>query len=607
VIRAIALIGLDSASWITALAVATMLRYEFEFARIDLSGLLIAIGMAVGAQILWGLLIGLYPGKWELASFRETGALGAGGLLIAIGLLTWVGVGTDPHPIPLSITVAGPALFVLNSLAARFLMRLARETRAVSRHVRSKRALLFGAGEAGHETAAALLRDRSTEILPVAFLDDDPTRTRLRINGCRVVGGRSRIAAAAREFGADTMIITMPSASRSAVAAIARSAREAGLTVLILPRIALLFSSELDPGMIRPLSYADFLGRDPVRLDIPELASSIRERSVLITGAGGSIGSELAVAVSRFDPSRLYLLDRDENALHALQLRLEGRALLDSDRLIVADIRDARRLHEVFAECTPDVVFHAAALKHVTFLERHPAEAVKTNVFGTANVLEMAALHGAQLFVNVSTDKAADPVNVLGMTKRIGEMLTAGHALNGMTAMSVRFGNVLGSTGSVIPTFRAQILRGGPITITHPDVTRFFMTIEEAAYLVIQAAAIGGNGEVVVLEMGKPVRIVDLARHLVEELNPTGEIPVEYTGLRPGEKLHEVLVGPADRFTGSPHEGMNSYAVPPLNPEIVFGIDVDDTEKLRSRLQWIIEAHSNAAVALDAVALDELD
>jgi FlaA1/EpsC-like NDP-sugar epimerase len=219
----------------------------------------------------------------------------------------------------------------------------------------------------------------------------------------------------------------------------------------------------------------------------------------------------------------------------------------------------------------------------------------------------MAALHGAQLFVNVSTDKAADPVNVLGMTKRIGEMLTAGHALNGMTAMSVRFGNVLGSTGSVIPTFRAQILRGGPITITHPDVTRFFMTIEEAAYLVIQAAAIGGNGEVVVLEMGKPVRIVDLARHLVEELNPTGEIPVEYTGLRPGEKLHEVLVGPADRFTGSPHEGMNSYAVPPLNPEIVFGIDVDDTEKLRSRLQWIIEAHSNAAVALDAVALDELD
>ena len=598
-IRATALIVLDTVAWTTAFILTIVVRYEFEYSRIDLSGLITTIAVAVAAQIVWGLVVGLYPGKWELASFREAGAVGTGGLLIAVGIFVWIGSIEGTRPIPLSITLAGPMLFVVSALGARFLVRLAREVRAVSRHERSKRALLFGAGEAGHETAGALLRDPTSQILPVAFLDDDPTKTRLRINGCPVVGDRSQIAAAARKFGTDTLVITMPSATRSAIAAVAREARTAGLGVLILPRMARLLSTQVDPGMIRHLTFSDFLGRDPVHIDMPALASSIRGRTVLITGAGGSIGSELAVAVARFDPGSLYLLDRDENALHTLQLRLEGRALLDTNTLIVADIRDARRMHEVFENCTPHVVFHAAALKHVTFLERYPAEAVKTNVIGTANVLEMAALHGVERFVNISTDKAADPVNVLGMTKRIGEMLTAGYAFNGMTAMSVRFGNVLGSSGSVIPTFRAQILRGGPITVTHPDVTRFFMSIEEAAYLVVQAAAVGRSGEVMVLEMGKPVRIVDLAHNLIAELDPGGDIPLEYTGLRPGEKLHEVLVGPADRFTGSPHEGMSSYAVPYLDPAVVEGIDTDDTTTLRSRLEWIIEAHTSTEAVLD--------
>jgi FlaA1/EpsC-like NDP-sugar epimerase len=344
---------------------------------------------------------------------------------------------------------------------------------------------------------------------------------------------------------------------------------------------------------IRPLNLADFLGREEVQIDAAQVAGYLEGRRVLVTGAGGSIGSELCAVISRFHPGALFMLDRDENALQRLQLRLEGRALLDSQSLLVADIRDAEAIDRVMERCRPEVVFHAAALKHVTFLERFPLEAVKSNVWGTVNLLQAAARVGVGRFVNISTDKAADPICVLGFTKRIAERLTAG-CDPAMVGISVRFGNVLGSQGSVIPLFEQQIRRGGPVTITHPEVTRYFMTIEEAVQLVVQAGALGLAGEVLVLDMGEPVRIVELARELIGEIEPGIDIPFEYTGLRPGEKLHEVLVGRDETLPRRPHDLITGYAVPTLAPE---GLDLLPAAASDEATRSVLESLSMGSVA----------
>jgi FlaA1/EpsC-like NDP-sugar epimerase len=298
---------------------------------------------------------------------------------------------------------------------------------------------------------------------------------------------------------------------------------------------------------------------------------------VLVTGAGGSIGSELCNQLVRFAPAALVMLDRDESALHGLQLRLEGRAMLDDRNLVVADVRDAERMEQVFAEHRPEVVFHAAALKHLPLLEMHPGEAVKTNIWGTQHVLQAASQAGVDRFVNISTDKAADPISVLGYSKRIAEKLTAGTASSTSgTYLSVRFGNVLGSRGSVLTAFHAQIEAGGPITVTDADVTRYFMTVQEAVQLVIQAGAVGRDGEALVLDMGEPVRIADVARRLAAEAPRPVEIV--YTGLRPGEKLHEVLLGADEADDRPAHPLISHVGVPPLRVDqlTTFANGVDD-------------------------------
>jgi FlaA1/EpsC-like NDP-sugar epimerase len=385
-----------------------------------------------------------------------------------------------------------------------------------------------------------------------------------------VVGNRQTLRSAATRFAAETLVIAVPSAARADIAAVAREARQAGLRVLILPRMAKYLESEISRRDIRPLALGDLLGRAEVHIDAGQVGELIEGRRVLVTGAGGSIGSELCAVVKGFRPGALFMVDRDENALHRLQLALEGRALLESEALIVADVRDPDAVAQFMQTCRPDVVFHAAALKHVTFLERFPAEAVKTNVIGTLNLLQAAAAVGVGRFVNVSTDKAADPVSILGYTKRIAEMLTAGFCeRQGMAGISVRFGNVLGSQGSVIPSMEWQIRNGGPVTITHPEVTRYFMTIEEAVQLVVQAGALGEPGEVMVLDMGEPVRIVDLARELVGEVAPGIEIEFVYTGLRAGEKLNEVLAGAGEEMLRRAHDLITCYAVPSLPLEAV--------------------------------------
>ncbi len=322
-----------------------------------------------------------------------------------------------------------------------------------------------------------------------------------------------------------------------------RSPRTPVCGLLVLPSVNEMFGG-VKVGDIRPVSETDLLGRRPAEIDTAAVAGYVTGRRVLVTGAGGSIGSELCRQLARFEPAALLKLDRDESGLHAVQLSIHGRALLDSDDLLLADIRDRDRLIELFEHHKPDVVFHAAALKHLPLLEANPQEGWKTNVVGTQNVLDAAEQVGVTHFVNISTDKAANPTSVLGYTKRLTERLTAHKGLTATgTYVSVRFGNVLGSRGSVLPAFREQAARGGPITVTHPDITRYFMLVEEAAQLVINAGAIGRDGEVLVLDMGDPVKIADVAKRFAEQHHPALEIV--YTGLRAGEKLHEDLV--ADR------------------------------------------------------------
>jgi FlaA1/EpsC-like NDP-sugar epimerase len=311
-----------------------------------------------------------------------------------------------------------------------------------------------------------------------------------------------------------------------------------------------------------------------VTTDVASVREHIAGKRVLVTGAGGSIGAELCRQLYQLEPAELIMLDRDESALHAIQLALHGRAMLDSDETVLADIRDERRVREVFARFRPEIVFHAAALKHLPLLERWPAEALKTNVWGTLTVLQAAADHGVQSFVNISTDKAARPECVLGYSKRITERLTAHTSVRtGGAYLSVRFGNVLGSRGSVLTTLSAQVAAGGPITVTDPDVSRYFMLADEAVHLVLQAAAIGRAGEVLVLDMGEPVRIADMARRLATS---TGrEMDIVFTGLRPGEKLTEDLLGPGETDHRPYHPLISQVPVPALDPAEITGLDPD--------------------------------
>jgi dTDP-glucose 4,6-dehydratase len=335
-----------------------------------------------------------------------------------------------------------------------------------------------------------------------------------------------------------------------------------------LPPFANVLEGHSRLADLRDIAIEDIVGRRPVETAVESIAGYLSGKRVLVTGAGGSIGSELCRQLRRFNPSEIIMLDRDETALQALQLSISGHGLLDSVELVLADIRDADALRRVFEERRPEVVFHAAALKHLSILERHPDEAWKTNVLGTANLLRASIAANVQTFVNISTDKAADPTSVLGHSKRVAEKLTSWASTQSrMPYLSVRFGNVLGSNGSVLPLFATMIEAGGPVTITHPDVTRYFMTIPEACQLVIQAGGIGSGGEVLILDMGTPVKILDIARRMIDMSGK--DIALSFTGLRPGEKLHEVLVAPGEENSRPIHPKISHTRTAPLSPDLL--------------------------------------
>lgn len=530
----------DMTAWLVGMAIGAFLKLLFS---IGIAWPELAITMFLGAALaaVLGWTTGVYRHRWRVSSFDEVTALGVAWAVTSSVLIigTYLARRSGTH-LPTSAVLMG-SLTVLGLLAVvRISWRRGWERIHRPSPDSCMRTIVFGAGEGASQILRAMLLDARSEYFPVALLDDDPMKANRELQGVRVLGSRADLARVAHDFDAQLLLVALPSATSALIQELSASAHELGLDIRVLPA-----SSELVGRMtiadLRPPTVEDLLGRDPVEIDLDSIADYIRGKRVLITGAGGSIGSELSRQVRGFGPAELFLLDRDESALHGVQLSMEGRALLDTDMLILADIRDRDRVFEVFERCAPQVVFHAAALKHLTLLENHPLEGIKTNFVGTKNLLDASVRTGVERFVNISTDKAADPTSVLGATKLAAERLTAQAAQQTLRPyVSVRFGNVLGSRGSVLPTFLGQIEQGKPITVTHPDVTRFFMTIPEAVRLVVQAGAIGDRGEVLVLDMGQPVKIVDLAQQLIDALRPGTRI--EFTGLRPGEKLHEVLI-----------------------------------------------------------------
>ncbi|GAA4706386.1 nucleoside-diphosphate sugar epimerase/dehydratase [Nocardioides conyzicola] len=554
--RRVWIVSFDVLAWVCAFVSAALLRLlgvsQVPWLAVVLCGL--ASGVVF---VLLGRLFRLHQGRARMASLDEMILLGL--VALPTGVLVFL-VNLAGHWIPRSVPLGATIAFVVIAAWGRATWKRLIERGFEVHAPDGSRVLIVGAGEGGYDLIRSMLHDPERHWQPVGFLDDDPQKRHRRIRGVPVLGTTKQLAEVVQKMDADTVVIAIPSAHAAFIRDVSERAAAAGVDVKVLPPTAGLLS-EVGIRDIRDINLTDVLGRHQLDTDLASIAHYLEGRRVLVTGAGGSIGSVLVQQIHAFNPARLYLLDRDESALHAVQLALSGRALLDSDDVILCDIRDEAAVLDVFRSTRPDVVFHAAALKHLPMLQRYPAEAVKTNIRGTANVLEAARAVGVERFVNISTDKAADPSSVLGYSKRIAEMLTAGYADGPGVFLSVRFGNVLGSRGSVLTSFAKQIHEGGPVTVTHPDVTRYFMTIEEACQLVVQAAAIGSAGEALVLDMGEPVRILDVANQLIRQ--DGGKAKIEFTGLRPGEKMHEDLFGEGEPRDVRPEHPMVSHVPVP--------------------------------------------
>ncbi len=560
------MVAVDAALLTAALVGAFWLRFDFTIPPYYRAYFWQILLFVVGLRLALLILSGVYRGVWRYISVGDLVAIAKavtiGTLLVAsasfllrrlmarsLFTLEWL------EGYPVSVLVGEWLGDIILIGGFRLFLRLFKQYRTAARYRNSerRRVLLVGAGDAGEMVARQLQAHPEYGYQAVAFIDDDPRKRGRQIHGIPIAGNRGDLAAVVARHRVQEIIIAIPSAAGEVVREVVEHCKQAKVRFKIVPGIKEIIEGDVSLNQIREVELEDLLRRPPVTVDLDQVAGYLQGKTVLITGAGGSIGAELCRQIADFGPSRLVLVGRGENSIYEIEAELRrtrpGLAL----GVTIGDVTDRSRMARVFRDYRPGVVFHAAAHKHVPMMEHNPGEAVKNNILGTRTVAELALRYRTGRFVLISTDKAVNPSSVMGATKRLAEEVV--RSLGGPRRTKfivVRFGNVLGSRGSVVPLFKRQIAAGGPVTVTHPEVERYFMTIPEAVQLVIQAGAMGRGGEVFVLDMGKPVRIVDLARDLIalSGLEPDRDIRIEYTGLRPGEKLYEEL------FTAE--EGMNA-------------------------------------------------
>ena len=523
------------------------------------------------------MAFGLYRREWLFASVREMVAIAAAVLVataitfvVFLVLAVFDVPGTQGYPRSIFFIQALVELALVGGV--RFLLRASLERRSAGDGRPTVLTLVYGAGEAGATIARLVERDPMAGMRIVGFLDDSPHKRGSRLMGVPVFGGLDALDLALDRTAAERLLVAMPSAPGAAVRRALEAGQSRGLDVRTIPPLRELVTGPVRLSSIRPVRVDDLLRREPVAIDARAIADSINGTSVLVTGGGGSIGSELVRQILALGPRQLTVIDHHEWALWQVEQGSAQEALLvEGPRLdlVLADIRDRLAMERIIRRARPEIVFHAAALKHVPFVERYPVEGVDTNVLGTARVLETCEHADVARFVFISTDKAVDPVSVMGASKRLGELLTLAAARRtGRPYVAVRFGNVLGSSGSVVPTFQRQLDAGDPLTITHPDAMRYFMTISEAVSLILEAGATAESGEIYVLDMGEPVRIVDLARDLVRLAGGDPDrVPIVYGGLRPGERLRERLFHEDERPARTRHEGILRATHAPGAPE----------------------------------------
>jgi FlaA1/EpsC-like NDP-sugar epimerase len=518
---------------------------------------------AVAATIVYIIVFyvfGLYNRLWQYASTGEllsiiyAVSVGTGGTVAVVYFYSLSRAGLRiPHISAMLLWLV--MVFLIGG--SRFIWKILQEN-AFERHVpgSQKQVLIAGAGDAGVLAVRELKNRNYREGRPVGFIDDDRSKVKLHVMGIPVLGTRKDITRIVKGHNIDEVIIAMPSASGESVREIVQICEKSGVDLKIMPGVYDIISGDISVKPIRQVQVEDLLGRDPVSVDLEEVAGYVTGETVFITGAGGSIGSEICRQIAKFNPAKLVLLGHGENSIFDIEQELRAERPGIDYVTEILDIKDREKVFLVFDRYKPGVVFHAAAHKHVPLMEKNPEEALKNNVLGTQNLAEAADKVRVKTFVSISTDKAVNPTSVMGATKRTVEMLIQSLDLHSQTKfVAVRFGNVLGSRGSVIPTFKRQIAQGGPVTVTHPDMVRFFMTIPEATQLVIQAGAMAQGGEIFILDMGKPVKILDLAKDLIRlsGFEPEVDIKIQFTGIRPGEKLYEELLTTEEGTTSTKH------------------------------------------------------
>ncbi|MCI1967829.1 polysaccharide biosynthesis protein [Clostridium luticellarii] len=548
---------------IISLYFALLLRFDFSIPPEYMIFLKLSIIPVVVITLIFNKIFNLYNSIWKYASVEELVSIvysvSLANLIFIIYsyLINYKFLENRYYRFPYTVHIIFWILSVLALGGIRFIYRLSEDSKGEYKSSKDKRLLIVGAGDASAMLIREIKKHKNFNYNIIGLIDDDRSKKKKLINGIKVLGGRDQIQRICREANIEEIIIAMPSADIKTKRKIINICKTTKCKLKTLPGIYEMIDGNVSISKLRDVNIEDLLGREEVKLNNENINRYIKGKVILVTGGGGSIGSELCRQIARFEPKLLLIFDIYENNVYDVQMELNYKYPKLNKKIIIGSIRDVDRLTDIFEKYRPQVVFHAAAHKHVPLMENNPAEAVKNNIIGTYNVLKCCNKFNVEKFVQISTDKAVNPTNVMGASKRFCEiMVQAFDEASKTEYVAVRFGNVLGSNGSVIPLFKKQIAHGGPVTVTHPEINRFFMTIPEAAQLVIQAGAIAHGGEIFVLDMGKPVKIVDLAKDLItlSGYEPGVDIKIKYTGLRPGEKLYEELLMNEVALTSTEHD-----------------------------------------------------